>query len=132
MFRMLQIRTTLNLDIMSFIRQVFAVGPLYSTGSFCYFHYVMSSPCTCNHRRCLLVSMINSSCYLRHTLLSGDGAQGGTRVEVVEVEAQEAAAAELIHQQGLALLKHIWVQHGAQNRRGCRREEETRLKRLNN
>ena len=65
------------------------------------------------------MSVVNGSCYLVHTLLSGDGAQGGARVEVVEVEAQEAAAAELIHQQGLALLKHIWVQHGTQTRGGC-------------
>lgn len=54
------------------------------------------------------MSSVNGACYLLHTLLGGDGAQGGTRVEVVEVEAQQAAAAELIHQQGLALLKHIW------------------------
>ena len=54
------------------------------------------------------MSVVNGSCYLLRTLLSGYGAQGGARVEVVEVETQEAAAAELIQQQGLALLKHIW------------------------
>lgn len=67
------------------------------------------------------MSVINGSCYLVHTLLSGDGAQGGAGVEVVEAEAQEAAAAELIHQQGLALLKHIWVQHGTQTRAACQK-----------
>lgn len=67
------------------------------------------------------MSVVNGSCYLVHTLLNGDGAQGGARVEVVEVEAQEAAAAELIHQQGLALLKHIWVQHGTQTRAACQK-----------
>lgn len=65
------------------------------------------------------MSVVNGSCYLVHTLLSGDGAQGGARVEVVEVESQEAAAAQLVHQQSLALLKHIWVQHGTQTRGGC-------------
>lgn len=54
------------------------------------------------------MSLVNGPCDLVHTLLSGDGAQGRARVEVVEAEAQEAAAAELIHQQGPALLKHIW------------------------
>lgn len=68
------------------------------------------------------MSVVNGSCYLVRTLLRGDGAQGRAGVEVVEVEAQEAAAAELINQQGLALLKHIWVQHGHTNRR----EEKTR------
>lgn len=53
--------------------------------------------------------IVNGSCYLVHALLGGDGAQGGSRMDVVEVESQEAAAAELIHQKGLALLKHIWV-----------------------
>lgn len=65
--------------------------------------------------------MVNGSCYLFHALLSGDGAQGGARVEVVEVKAQKAAATEFIHQQGLALLKHIWVQHGTQTKGGCQR-----------
>lgn len=68
------------------------------------------------------MSVVNGPCYLVHTLLRGDGAQGRAGVEVVQAEAQEAAAAELIHQQGLALLKHIWVQHGQANRR----EEKTR------
>lgn len=58
--------------------------------------------------------LVNGSCYLVHTLLCGDGAQGGSRMDVVEVETQEAAAAELIHQQGLALLKHIWEQRDTQ------------------
>lgn len=53
--------------------------------------------------------MVDGSCYLFQTLLSGDQAQGRTRVEVVEVEAQEAAAAQLVHQQDLTLFKHIWV-----------------------
>lgn len=61
--------------------------------------------------------MVNGSCYLVHTLLCGDGAQGGSRMDVVEVETQEAAAAELIHQKGLALLKHIWVATWYTNRR---------------
>lgn len=82
---------------------------------------ILCTHCTCNHRRCLLVSMVNSSCYLFHTLLSGDGAQGGARVEIVEVKAQETAAAEFIHQQGLALLKHILAQHGTQTRGGCQK-----------
>lgn len=90
-----------------------------------------STPCTCNHSRCLLVSVVNGSCYLVHTLLCGDGAQGRAGVEVVEVEAQEAAAAELIHQQGLALLEHIWVQHGHANRReGKRRQDKTQLEEI--
>lgn len=54
------------------------------------------------------MSVVDGSCYVFHTLLSGDQAQGGTRVEVVEREAQEAAAAHFIHQQGLTLLKHVW------------------------
>lgn len=52
--------------------------------------------------------MVDGSCDVFHTLLSCDQAQGGTRVEVVEREAQEAAAAHFIHQQGLTLLKHVW------------------------
>lgn len=86
------------------------------------------TPCTCNHGRCLLVSVVDGARYLVHTLLSGDGAQRGAGVEVVEVEAQEAAAAELIHQQGLALLKHIWAQHVRKNQRRLSEEkEETQL-----
>lgn len=47
--------------------------------------------------------MVNGARYLVHTLVSGDDAQGGARVEVVQAETQEAAAAQLIHQQSLAL-----------------------------
>lgn len=54
------------------------------------------------------MSVVDGSCYVFHTLLWGDQAQGGTRVEVVEREAQEAAAAHFIHQQGLTLLKDVW------------------------
>lgn len=71
--------------------------------------------CTCNHGRSLLMSMVNGCSYLIHTLLCGDGAQGGAGVEIVEAEAQDAAAAEFIYQQGLALLTHIWVQHSTTN-----------------
>lgn len=53
------------------------------------------------------MGMVDGSCHLSQTLLSGDQAQGGAWVEVVEGEAQEAAAAQLIHQQGLTLLIHI-------------------------
>lgn len=53
------------------------------------------------------MSVVDGSCYLFHTLLSGDQAQGRTWVEVVERETQEAAAAQFIHQHGLTLLKHI-------------------------
>lgn len=54
------------------------------------------------------MSVVDGSCDVFHTLLSGDQTQGGTRVEVVEREAQKAAAAHFIHQQGLTLLKHVW------------------------
>lgn len=69
------------------------------------------------------MSMVDGSCNLVHTLLSGDDAQGGAGVKIVEVEAQEGAAVEFIHQQGLALLKHIWVQHGTQPRGGCQKRD---------
>lgn len=67
----------------------------------------LAALCTCNHWWCLLVSIIDGACNLVHTLLSGDGTQGGAGVEVIEAETQEVAAAELIHQHGLALFKHI-------------------------
>lgn len=65
--------------------------------------------CTCNHGRCLLVGMVNGGCYFVNTLISGDGTQGRARMKVIKVESKHAAPAELIHQQGLALFKHIWV-----------------------
>lgn len=55
------------------------------------------------------MGVVDGSRYLLRTLLNADQAQGGTRVEVVEAEAQEAAAAQLVHQQGQTLLRHIWV-----------------------
>lgn len=36
------------------------------------------------------------------------GVYGGSRVEVEEGEPQGTASAQLIHQHGLALLKHVW------------------------
>lgn len=67
------------------------------------------------------MSVVDGSCDVFHTLLSGDQTQGGTRVEVVEREAQEAAAAHFIHQQGLTLLKHVWGEEEVGY--GCRIKE---------
>ena len=67
------------------------------------------------------MSVVNGPRYLFHTLLSGDGAQRGAGVEVVEVEAQEAAAAELVHQQRPTLLKHIWVRRVPQTGASCQK-----------
>lgn len=53
------------------------------------------------------MSIIDGARNLVHTLLSGDGTQGGAGVEVIEAETQQVAAAELVHQQDLALFKHI-------------------------
>lgn len=75
-------------------------------------------PSTCDHGGDLPVGMVDGSCYLLHTLPSGDQAQGRARVEVVEGEAQEVAAAQLIHQQGLTLFKHIWGRRGRQDELG--------------
>lgn len=57
------------------------------------------------------MSVVNGLCYLAKTLLSGDAVQRGAGVKVVQVEAQATAAAELVHQHGLALLKHLWEHH---------------------
>lgn len=53
------------------------------------------------------MSVVNGPCYLFTTLLGGDGAQRGAGMEVEEVKTQQAASAEFIHQQVLALLEHI-------------------------
>lgn len=74
-----------------------------------------STPTTCDNSRYLPVGMVDGSCYLFHALLSGDQAQGRTWVEVVEGEAQEAAAAQFIHQQDLTLFKHVWGAQGRQD-----------------
>ena len=53
------------------------------------------------------MGVVDGPSYPLDTLIGGDGAQGGARVEVVEAEAQGPAAAQLIHQHGLALLINI-------------------------
>lgn len=53
------------------------------------------------------MSVVDGCGDLVQALLGADGAQRGSGVEVVEAEAEAAAAAQLVHQQGAALLRHV-------------------------
>lgn len=100
-----QVETGDNIKLVNILGKWNNLGNLFSNVICIICSY--SSNCTCNHTRNLAVSKVDSLGDVLCTLFSGDGACGGARVEVVEAEAQEAAAMEVIHQHGLTFPVHI-------------------------